>query len=528
MGTGVSKPVVERAAEFVKSGKTLPYAMSGEDIYFHPINLVDSLEQEGESLTYCPDDLNERRELPELPIEIWQRVFVHLRRKVGPIKEKTRKRGDYHQRDLVNAMRVCRKFYYLAAPVLYARVVTDKPHLFLYGAAEESLASIQRYKRWTKLDLLQFVHRLDLIYTSFPTCKIDLRFPISERDKKKFEAKIFRYEKDSEEIRRMIQDLDNSQSAVRYIHYFRGLRRTYMKSNTPVIMANLQILTTSHPSFKYEYEHEAPFLDRPFYGISNPNNNVNWPRYTLLPSKLDRYTHKIDGRENSFSAMSTINKRLQFSYELARLATPKHVCMDDSAGPYAYTRYEGRYDKIKLPQPETITLHIYPRSVEKFILPTRPDAKVFFRWRVQPYIYQGSTSRWVLDTHEWIVYSDRRQKADFFLWLRHNLGEFKKYQELDEKTKALTTVAKSFKPEHKTRIEVYGVLGNIELIDHGMETLAEEGWFSFDVWWTYELKVSQLCAFLDIIPGIGDIILVDEEAGPCPACRVSTDGIRYD
>ncbi|WWC69644.1 uncharacterized protein I206_103587 [Kwoniella pini CBS 10737] len=520
MGMGISKLVTERAAEFSSAGKELPYGMTGEDIYFHQAEPpCGSLEE-----PFYPPFPSDN-ELPELPIEIWQRIFAHLRRKIGPIKSKTRERGDYHQRDLVNAMRVCRKFYYLAAPILYARVVTDKPHLFLMGATKYSLARVNEYTRWTKLDLLQFVHRLDLMYNSTPTTRYDLRFPITKKDKAKFEKVIFKYEyKDCEEIRRMIQDVDNSQSAMRYIHWFRCLRRQYLKSRTPVMLSNLEIFTISHPSFKSIYQEWTGHTHVPVHSITAPNDNTNWPRYILMPDKLDRYNHAIDGKEPVLGTIRVVPKSAQFSYEFARLAAPKHVCMDDSSGPYAYKRYNGLYDKIKLPQPETITYHIYPRSVERFMLPAKPDEKALYRWRVEPYIFNGSTSRWVLDLDNWKNHSLPRQKADFFVWLRHNLYEFRKYQDSDEKyKKRWTCFAPSFKPEDKTKIEIYGVLNNIELIDDGLDLCASRGWMDYDKSWAYEQKIGQLYAFLDVVPGMGDIEFMEESAGLCPACKTSSD-----
>ncbi|WVQ70301.1 uncharacterized protein L199_008527 [Kwoniella botswanensis] len=518
MGKSPSKLARARVEAFLSSGHSLPEYMSADDIYSHDIDPSDRLYEPFHSP--CSTD----KALPELPVEIWQRVFVHLRRKVGPIKAKQRERGDHHQRDLVNAMLVCKQFYYLAAPILYARVITDKPHLLFYGIDTKPLGGLpEQQTRWTKLDLLHFVHRLDLMYNAFPVNKLDLRFPISTNDKLKFEQRIFKYDIDSEEIRRMISDTDNSQSAVRLIHPLRTLRKLYLKNRQPVIFSNLDILTVSHPSFKYRYIDYTTEI--PFYGISNPIDNVNWPRYALFPNKLERYRKKIDDRGTAISNLSSVTKRLQFSYELARLCTPKHVCMDDDKGPYSYRRDEGRYDKIKLPPPETVSLHIYPRTVEKFILPPDKD-KQMFRWRVQPVIFYGSTYRWVLDDFEWTNHSDRQQKMDFYLWLRWNISEFRKWfkpQLNGEKDKHHHQLlyAKSDRDE-KTKIEVYGCLES-DLMNEGFSMLCEEGYTDWDISWTDEQKINHVLSFLEVEVEIGPIQVMQDEAGLCPACGVDSN-----
>ncbi|WVW83339.1 hypothetical protein I302_105358 [Kwoniella bestiolae CBS 10118] len=518
MGINPSKLAISRAEGFCSAGKSLPDFMSGDDIYYHNVDIINSFPES----YYRPHST--ANDLPELPIEIWQRVFVHLRRKVGPIKGKQRERGDWHQRDLVNAMLACKKFYYLTAPILYARVITDRPDLLFYAIGKKSLGGLpERYTRWTKLDLLQFVHRLDLAYGAFPITKVDLRFPISEEDKARFEEKIFVYSNNNEEIRKMVNDVDNSQSAVRQVHDIRTLRKHYLKNREPVIMSNLEILTVHHPSFKYR--HIDYSTDIPYYGISHPNDNVSWPRYALFPNKLERYRQKIDGRGNSFSPITSVTKRHQFSYELARIATPRHVCMDDDKGPYAYRRDEGRYDKIKLTPPESITLHVYPRSVGKFILPPEKD-KQMLRWRVQPLIFYGSTYRWVLDDFEWTNHSDRRQKADLYQWLKWNISEFRTYFQpipKDEIEKHHHNLANAHSNrDEKTKVEIYGCL-DVDLIDEGFTVLCEEGYTDYDINWTTEQKRDQVLAFLEIENGVGEVQVMEYEAGVCPACGVDAN-----
>ncbi|WWD10353.1 hypothetical protein V865_008488 [Kwoniella europaea PYCC6329] len=513
---GASPSTSRRTETFFSAGHSLPKYLSSDDIYSHDVNLSSQVDEP----FYAPYPTD--KPLPKLPIEVWQRVFVHLRRKVGPIKGKQREKGDYHQRDLVTSMLVCKQFYYLSAPILYARVITDKPHLLFYGVDKNTLGP-ERHTRWTKLDLLQYVHRLDLTYSTFPVRPPDLRFPISANDRLKFEQKIFKNDIDSKEIRKMINDLDNSQSAVRLINPFRTLRKAYLKNTRPVIMSNLDILTVSHPSFKYQYDGYTTQI--PFYSISNPLDNFNWPRYALLPEKLERYRKKIDNRGTSISAVSSVTKRLQFPYELARICTPKHVCMDDDKGPYSYRRDEGRYDKVKLPPPETVTLHLYPRSVEKFVLPPDKDEQMF-RWRVQPVIFYGSTYRWVLDDFEWTNHSDRHQKMDLYLWLRWNISEFRKWfkpQLNGEKDKHHHQLlyAKSDQDE-KTKIEIYGCLES-DLIEEGFSMLCEEGYTNWDISWTDEEKINHVLSFLEVEVGVGEIQVMQDEAGLCPACGVDSN-----
>ncbi|WWC85310.1 uncharacterized protein L201_000172 [Kwoniella dendrophila CBS 6074] len=517
MGVGVSKPAVERADEFVTSGKNLPHGLSGEDIYYHDdrYSPEQPLDPEPYFLTASPS-----RELPELPVEIWQKIFAHLRRRVGRISEKPRKGGEYHQRDLFNAMRVSKNFYCLAAPVLYARVVTDKPHLLFYGVRTHSLGFIDKYKRWSKLDLLQFIHRLDLMYLPGPVLLPDLRFPLSNKDKEKFETSVFQYTKDSEEIRRMIANMDNAQSTIRNVHRIRTLRETYIKSVEPVIMSNLVQLTISHPSFRYEYPDDGLPGDEKIYGISNPIDNVNWPRWNLFPSRLNRYKNKIDGLSIPFSGMSaSISKKNQFSHELARICTPKNVCMDDSYGPYAYRRDQGNYDKIITKPPERITYHIYPRSVEKLMLPNllSKNNQPLFRFRLSSYLFYGSTIRWVLDLKEWDLNSSLYQRGELLHWIEHHIRDFRKFINWDEKTQGRLLNSKS-KQDEKTKIEIYGLLDNFKVIDEGLKQIWQDGWIHYELDWDYDRKINVLYDFLQVIPGDDQIKIMDNSGGICPAC----------
>ncbi|WRT66939.1 uncharacterized protein IL334_003904 [Kwoniella shivajii] len=377
MGSSSSRNAVARATEFSTAGKNLPQSMSREDIYYHDFEDKAYLVKDP-YLTISAIPLpSQTRQLPVLPLEIWERIFVHVRRRIGLIKGKGKLKmeGDYNQMDLVNLMLVCRRFYYIAAPILYARVITNKPHLLFYGLDHKSISFPDQYKRWSKLDLLQLVHRLDLIYTSSDVTEKQLRSRYSRKDRDILYDAFARGQsgRHDKEIDRMIMDLDSSISAVRLINRIRTMREYVMKSKEPLIMSNLDILTMSHPT-----------LDPSIYtggdGLNFSLGNKDWPRYTLMEDKkLDRYRNKVDKRTNPLGMISGVNPRLQFSYELSRLSKPKFICMDDTTGPYSYRRFQGSYDKIKSDSPEIITVHIYPRSIEKFTLPPKKDGMIHSR-----------------------------------------------------------------------------------------------------------------------------------------------------
>ncbi|WVF72433.1 hypothetical protein IAT40_007248 [Kwoniella sp. CBS 6097] len=284
----------------------------------------------------------------KLPVEVWCKIIPLLRRKIGPVGLKNRDPDDYKQKDLASVLRVCKLFHSIAAPILYARVVTCSPAKLVYGIDHTPQAST----RLSKLTLLGYIRRLDLCYR---------RIESHGKEAMKFRfASYNSFELGQSKLKGglslLVWDYKSSQKA--------GEKLFKLKSGK--VFLNLEVVTT------------GAFGEKP---------DLHWdPGYRLYPDELDRrgFQYRILPLAKFKKKYIDVSTTQQLAYQIYVDASPKYICTNDNVGPLAL-RSEGlirAQTEGWMNPPIAHTTHIYPRQVDEGML---------------MHIARGTLSRWVID-----------------------------------------------------------------------------------------------------------------------------------
>ncbi|WVQ98503.1 hypothetical protein IAU59_005629 [Kwoniella sp. CBS 9459] len=410
-----------------------------------------------------------------LPVEIWYRIIPHLRRKIGPVGLKNRDPDDYKQRDLASAMRVCKLFHSIAAPILYARVVTDSPGKLVYGIEHTPKPST----RLSKLELLGYIRRLDLCYR---------RIEAQGKEAMKFRfAGYNSYElgqsKLKEGLSLLVWDYKSSQKAGEKLFKLKGGK----------VFLNLEVVTT------------GAFGERP---------DLHWdPGYRLYPDELDSRGFRyrilpIDKFKKKYVDVSTTQ---QLAYQIYVDASPKYICTNDTIGPLAL-RTEGLVRaQIEgwMKPPTSHTTHVYPRQVDEDML---------------MHIARGTLTRWVIDYTYFLDDSSDPHRYEYvppnYTYVYTSLG--KRCWELLKwlKRRLAAALEKLSAPPHaESKIEIYG-LSDREFVYQAWvywnnRELQPTTW---DEDWTEDHLRNFVYRWLDLPTNHEQIKLMSGSSGGCPAC----------
>ncbi|OCF35271.1 hypothetical protein I316_02817 [Kwoniella heveanensis BCC8398] len=420
----------------------------------------------------------------KLPMEIWYMIIPHLRRKVGPVGLRNRDPDDYKQKDLASVMRVCKCFHLIAGPILYARVVTDSPAKLVYGLDHKPKLG----GRFTKLQLLGFIRRLDLCYK---------RVEAHGKEAMKFRfASYNSYELGQSKLEKglslLVWDYKSSQKAGEVLFKLKGGK----------VFLNLEVVTT------------GAFGERP---------DLHWdPGYRLYPDELDRkgFKYRILPLEKFRKKYVEVSTTQQLAYQIYVDASPKHICTNDTIGPFAL-RSEGLIRaQIEgwMRPPISHTTHVYPRQVAEEML---------------MHIARGTLSRWVIDytyflddasdphryeftagSYEYIYTNLGKRCWEVIIWLKRRIAG------AQAKFNAQTAAGRG---HADSLIEIYGVT-EMEFIYQAWvycnNRLLQPGQWDDD--WTQDHLLNIVHGWLDLPADDTKIKLISGRSGRCPACGYSS------
>ncbi|WWD10354.1 hypothetical protein V865_008489 [Kwoniella europaea PYCC6329] len=308
---------------------------------------------------------NGSNELPELPKEIWERIIYHLRRTMGPRAEKDTDPGQSHQHDLTVAMRVNKLWYSIAAPLLYTRVITIRPdqlpsHIHSWPISTDRLS---------KLELFQYIYRLDIGYNPAHAKESDIDPPFSKKDRIALSrAGLFPIEKSRWPSTTLVRDMD---FALQTTKLLREIRRTLPEGIQ--LFGNLEILTvgafgkSQHSTWDVGYNVRIKDLKR--FQKSSPSGLGFSNMGGLLAKKHQE-------------VLDLLELRHRFGYEITSNASNslRHICVDNFTGPLS----------VFLPQCKNLksyTIHITKSHTDTCCRPLP--------------IIEGSTNKWMIEDESW-------------------------------------------------------------------------------------------------------------------------------
>ncbi|KAK6902725.1 hypothetical protein I203_107984 [Kwoniella mangroviensis CBS 8507] len=418
------------------------------------------------------DTANGNNELPELPREIWEKIIYHLRRQMGPRAEQDTDPGHFHQQDLTVAMRVNKLWYSIAAPILYTRVITTRPDLLLSHIHSRLISSA----RLSKLELFQYIYRLDIGYNPTHAEECDIDPPFSKNDNIALSrAGLFSIEKSRWPATTLVRDMD---FALQTTNILRTIRQTLPEGIQ--LFGNLQILTvgafgkSQHSRWDVGYNFLATGLER----FQPPSSGLGFSDLGGLLAK--KHQEELD----------LLNMRHRFGYELTSNASNslEHICVDNFTGPLS----------VFLPHCErlqTYTIHITKSHTDTSCRPLP--------------IIEGVTNKWIIEDESW----ERRKDTGREDWI---VDRGSTYQWLKGRIYALDPAQFTKKD---TKLVIYGALDEARVDEEFGGYLLG---FLISEWsndWSWERKRGEVNRFLEIDRiDIEGVRLEEDSEGRCDAC----------
>ncbi|WVQ70302.1 uncharacterized protein L199_008528 [Kwoniella botswanensis] len=302
----------------------------------------------------------------------------------------TEERRQEIQRDLTVAMRVNKLWYSVAAPILYTRVVTIRPDLLLSHIHSRPHSS----DRLSKLELFQYIYRLDIGYNPAQAQESDIHPPFSKKDRIALSrAGLLSIEKSRWPATTLVRDMDFALQTTKTLH---TIPQTLPEGLQ--LFGNLQILTvgafgrSQHSRWDVGYNFPATGLER----FQPPSSGLGFSDLGGLLAKKHQ------------EELELLNMRHRFGYELTSNASDslKHICVDNFTGPLS----------VFLPHCErlqTYTIHITKSHTDTSCRPLP--------------IIDGVTNEWIIEDESWERKKDTGRedwivdRASTYQWLKGRL-----------------------------------------------------------------------------------------------------------
>ncbi|OCF55207.1 hypothetical protein L486_07320 [Kwoniella mangroviensis CBS 10435] len=467
MGAAESRPSMEERRQDIQRVQLKIAAHHGR--VFRESKPPDDISQFDHYISTSPDRPSSRIEirqnggnkLPELPREIWEKIIYHLRRKMGPSAEQSTDPGHFHQHDLTVAMRVKK-----------TRVVTIRPDLLLSLIHSLPISS----DRLSKLELFQYIYRLDIGYNPAHAQESDIFPPFSRNDRTALSrADLFSIEKRRWPATTLVRDMDFALQTTKILH---TIRQTLPEGIQ--LLGNLEILTvgafgkSQHSRWDVGYNFLAMGLER----FQPPSSGLGFSDLGGLLAK--RHQEELD----------LLNMRHRFGYELTSNASNslKHICVDNFTGPLS----------VFLPHCErlqTYTTHITKSHTDTSCRPLP--------------IIEGVTNKWIIEDESW----ERRKDTGREDWI---VDRGSTYQWLKGRIYALDPAQFTKKD---TKLVIYGALDEARIDEEFGGYLLG---FLISEWsndWSWERKRGEVNRFLEIDRiDIEGVRLEEDSEGRCDAC----------
>nr|XP_019042932.1 hypothetical protein I302_08641 [Kwoniella bestiolae CBS 10118]OCF21862.1 hypothetical protein I302_08641 [Kwoniella bestiolae CBS 10118] len=410
-----------------------------------------------------------KQDLPTLPREIWEKIILHLRRRMGSRAEGDEKSvpTELHQHDLTVAMR---KWYSIAAPILYTRVITIRPDLLLSHIHSKPISP----NRLSKLELFQYIYRLDVGYDPSHANESDIVPPFSKSDREALSrAGLFSLERSRWPAVTLVRDVD---IALRTTRLLREIRQSLPEGIQ--LFGNLQILTvgafgkTQHSRWDVGYNFLASGLER-----FQPPSNSSFNNLGGLLSK--RHQDEAVSLKISY----------QFGYELtSNCPSLQHLCVDNFTGPLSIFIH-------RVKNLQSYTIHITKSHTDTSCRPLP--------------LIQGVTNNWIIEDGSWDRLKDTGRKdwivdrGSTYQWLLGRIYDLRAEQFSDPRTKLVFHGALS---PMRVDEEFGGYLKGFQIQE-------------WDEEWSWERKRAEVDRYLGLSEkGIEGIKLEEHLEGRCEAC----------
>ncbi|WRT66940.1 uncharacterized protein IL334_003905 [Kwoniella shivajii] len=465
-GLTVKQVGAVKLREAVKKGQNLPPFLTSDDIY-HSTHTI-----------------------PNWRVRI---SISDLRRKTGPRASKNEEEENFHQHHLTVAMRVNRICYTIAGPILYSRVITIRPDSFL------SHVNPPISNRLSKIELFQYIHRMDIGYSPTDIDESDINPPLTRSDRAiAAGAGLFGLGNSRDGLYNgptLIRDMDiahrttfllkNLQESILPDHQHQGMK----------LFGNLQSITIGSfgqtPYSRWDVGHRFLSNDLNRYRLSSSSSSFYFSKListfsmsmsasTMQEPALSETLSRKNEEQNEL-----IKIRYRFGNEFMKNCSPEHICVDNFSGPLSIN------DPLSSPSPslglKSYTIHITQSIVDNGLKTFPVVTGIINRWIIHPEawdIWRGNTYRW-LDALISFLFMDGIPKFS------------------------------------NTKVIIYGALDR-QRIDKEFPSLVED----WDDNWEWEKKKSKVITWIFgwaiVLNLAGFVTLAEEGEVVCDAC-----GCRY-